>query len=214
VLEWGDKLLANLASTGKATNVAELYKLSVDDLASLDRMGEKSATKCHEILHANKTIALEVLLGALSIPMIGQSTVKAVMGTGCTTLEQFYKLSVDDFERVPGLGPNKAKSLFDGLRANKGLIDDLLSQGIKIKEIKVGNLSNMSFCLTGAMVNKRQVLESMIADAGGIVKSGVNKDLSFLVIADVNSTSSKAVNARKFGTKLISEDQLLEMLNC
>jgi DNA ligase (NAD+) len=62
------------------------------------------------------------------------------------------------------------------------------------------------------MKNKRPVLEKMAADAGGDVKSSVGKGLTYLVIADPNSSSSKAVSARKFGTTLISEDDFLKMV--
>ena len=62
------------------------------------------------------------------------------------------------------------------------------------------------------LINKRPVLEQMVVDSGGSVKSSVGKGLTFLVIADVNSTSSKAVAARKLGTVLISEDDFLKMV--
>ena len=62
------------------------------------------------------------------------------------------------------------------------------------------------------MANKRAILEQMVADAGGTVKGSVGKNLNFLVIADPeNSTSSKAVSARKFGTTLISEEDFLKL---
>ena len=62
------------------------------------------------------------------------------------------------------------------------------------------------------MKNKRPVLEKMAADAGGDVKSSVGKGLTYLVIADPNSTSSKAAAARKLGTTLISEEEFLDMV--
>ena len=62
------------------------------------------------------------------------------------------------------------------------------------------------------MQNKRPVLEKMAAEAGADVKQSVGKGLTYLVIADPNSTSSKAVAARKFGTTLISEDAFLDLV--
>jgi DNA ligase (NAD+) len=150
---------------------------------------------------------LEVFLGALSIPMIGQSTIKAIINAGCDDLTKFGQ-----FEQVPGVGPTKAKSLADGLVANQQLILSILDNGVQIKVRAVGSLTGKSVCFTGSMQNKRPVLEKMAADAGADVKGSVGKGLTYLVIADPNSTSSKAVTARKFGTTLISEDAFLDLV--
>ena len=212
LLEWGDTLVEKLVAAGKVSNVADLYKLQVNDIANLDRLGEKTAKKVLEILHANKEVSLEVFLGALSIPMIGQSTIKAIMNAGCDTLEKFGQLGAAEFEMAPGVGPTKAQFLAEGLKKNQQLIIDILNNGVSIKTKVQGALTGKSVCFTGAMVNKRPVLEKMAADAGGDVKSSVGKGLTYLVIADPNSTSSKAVAARKMGTTLISEDEFLDMV--
>lgn len=212
LLEWGTTLLERLVTTGKATSVDQLYKLTVEDLASLDRMGEKSAQKCYDILWANNEIPLDIFLGGLTIKMIGGSTIRLIMNTGADTLEKISALLVEDLEKISGVGPVKAKCLVDGLKNNKQLIDNILKNGVKMKEKVVGKLSNKSFALTGAMVNKRADLEKMIIEAGGEVKNSVGRDLTFLVIADTSSTSSKAVKARSLGTALIDEETLLKMI--
>jgi DNA ligase (NAD+) len=212
LLEWGDTLVEKLVDAGKVTTVADLYKLKVDDIANLDRLGEKTAKKCLEILWNNKEVSLEVFLGALSIPMIGQSTIKAIMKAGCDSLEKFGQLSALQFEQVPGVGPTKANFLADGLVHNQHLILSILANGVVIKDKIVGSLTNKSICFTGAMKNKRPVLEKMAAEAGADVKNSVGKGLSYLVIADPNSTSSKAEAARTLGTNLISEEEFLDLV--
>jgi DNA ligase (NAD+) len=213
ILEWGEALLERLVESGKVQTVADLYTLTVNDLASLDRMGQKSAQKCYDILHANKELSLEVLVGALSIPMIGQSTVKLIMEAGHDTLAKIRSLTVSDMEKIHGLGNVRSSSLVEGLKHNKGLIDQLLANGITIKEKIMGKLSGKSFCMTGKATMPRAELEQLIVENGGEVKSGVSRGLDFLIIADVNSTSSKAVKARALGTKLVSEEEFLSMLN-
>lgn len=212
LLEWGDTLIEKLVDAKKIKTVADLYKLEPKDIASLDRLGDKTATKCHAILWENNEIALEVFLGALSIPMIGQSTIKAIMNAGCDTLTKFGQLSAAEFEEVPGVGPTKAKSLADGLKHNQNIILQLLANGVKIKDKIQGTLTGKSVCFTGSMQNKRPILEKMAADAGADVKASVGKGLTYLVIADPNSTSSKAVAARKLGTTLISEEDFLDLV--
>jgi len=198
--------------SGKVVDIADLYTLTVKDMSNLDRMGDKSAQKCYDILWANKEISLEVFLGALSITMIGQSTIKAIMNAGCDTLEKFGQLGAPEFESVPGVGPVKAKFLADGLLHNQSLILKLLDNGVVIKDKIVGKLTSKSVCFTGAMKMKRPLLEKMAAEAGADVKSSVGKGLTYLVIADPSSTSSKAQSARKFGTMLISEEEFLDMV--
>jgi len=212
LLEWGDTLVEKLVDAKKVTTVADLYKLQLTDISTLDRLGDKTAQKCLDILNANKDVALEVFLGALSIQMIGQSTIKAIMNAGCDTLERFGQLGAAQFEQVPGVGPTKAKFLADGLRDNQQLILDILANGVTLKDKIIGNLTGNSVCFTGAMKMKRPLLEKMAADAGADVKGSVGKGLTYLVIADPNSTSSKAQAARKFGTKLISEDEFLDLV--
>ena len=213
LLEWGDTLVQKLVDTKKANTIADLYTLQVDDIANLDRLGEKTAKKCLDILHANKEVSLEVFLGALSIQMIGQSTIKLIMSAGCDTLEKFGQLSATEFEKVGGVGPVKAKSLAEGLLHNQQLILDLLANGVKIKDKVVGKLTGKSFAITGTLSIKRAEVEKLIQDNGGEIKSSVGKGLGYLIIADPQSTSSKAQAARKLGTVLINEAQFLDLIS-
>jgi len=213
ILEWGTGLISKLVESGKVVTIADLYKLTVDDLASLDRMGEKSANKCYNLLWAYTEIPLDIFVGGLSLQMIGSSTIRACMSAGHDTLDKLLSMKISDFESVPGVGPIKAQFLFDGLKKNKALIDELLGLGLTIKKKIVGNLSNKSFCFTGALSEKRPVLEQMVIDAGGTVKNSVGKDLMFLVSADPDdSTSTKSQKAIKNGTKIIGEQQFMKML--
>lgn len=209
VLEFGDTLIDRLVQTNKIVDISDLYLLKLDDLANIERMGEKSAKKCLDNLWKGSEVSLDVFLGALSIPMIGKSSIKAIMEAGCDTLEKFGQLGAEQFEEVPGIGPIKAKSLAKGLADNRDLILRLLNHGVKIKEKVIGKFNGYKIAITGSTKNKRAVLEKFITDNGGENKSSVGKGCTHLVISDINSTSSKAVTARKLGIKLVSEDDLL-----
>jgi DNA ligase (NAD+) len=212
LLEWGDTLIEKLVESKKVKTVADLYTLTVDDLAKLDRMGDKSAQKVYDILWANNEVSLEVFLGALSIPLIGQSTIRLLSKAGCDTLEKFGQLDANSFSQVAGVGPVKAESLANGLKNNQQLILDLIKNGVKIKEVVDGKLTGKSFAITGTLSIKRAEVEKMIQDNGGEIKSSVGKGLSYLIIADPQSTSSKAQAARKLGTILINEAQFLDLI--
>lgn len=212
ILEWGDSLVSKLIESGKVNTIADLYTLSIKDLSSLERMGEKSAKKCYDILHSNKELSLDIFLGALSIPGIGSSTIRLIMDAGCDTLHKFGQLKAEHFEKVQGVGPVKAKSLADGLLNNQDLILQLLNNGITIKTKILGKLSGKSFCFSGNMDNKRGVLEKMVLDSGGVVKNSVGKGLSYLVTNDLNTGSSKIIKAKSLNITCISEKDFLCMI--
>ena len=211
ILEWGQALISKLVELKLVNTVADLYKLSVDDLAKIDRMGKKSATNCYNSLWSHNPVPLELFIGGLSIPLIGSSTIKLLMDEGYNTLDKILALSEEQICDVKGLGPARSSSLHNGLKRNKEVIGDLMKSGIKIQEQVVGGkLYGLSFAFTGAAAHKRDDLEAMVEKHGGTVK-GVGKTLTYLVIADPSSTSSKAVKARTYGCKLISESELFVM---
>lgn len=210
VLEWGDVLLEKLVATGLVTSVPDLYRLTEDKLEELDRMGPKLAAKLVALLHAKKILPLEILLGSLSIPGVATSTIKAVIDAGYDDLAKIRATTLGNLSKVPGLGPVKAKSLQTWLAQNGALLDDLLSVGVMPEERIRGKFTGLSFCFTGEMKNKRGDLENMVKNLGGEVKSSVTKKLSYLVLADTSTT--KAAQAQKYGTKCLSEGDFLAMV--
>lgn len=211
ILEWGESLLQRLADAGIVNNVADLYKLPEERVAALERMGDKSATNVLRTLWAANPVALENFLGGLSIPLCATSIITLVIDAGYDTLEKIQGMTYAQLLDIPGLGPKRADAIHDGLRKNKQLIADLLANGVKIKTRAVGNLTGKSVCFTGKSTRKRAVLEEMAANAGGAVKDNVGKGLTYLVLADPNSTTSKAVAARKHGTTCLSEEDFVAM---
>lgn len=211
-LEWGDKILEKLVDGKMISNISDLYKLSIDDLMSIERMGEKSAKKCHAILWSHIKLPLEVFLGGLSIPMAATSTIKMLIESGYDSLEKILRADIESLIKVKGIGPAKANFIKNGLERNNKIITDLLALGITIKMPTEGNLTGAKICITGSTNLKRSVLQSLIIDNGGTYKSSISKDCTHLVISDPSSTSIKAMSARGMGVILISENELLEMI--
>jgi DNA ligase (NAD+) len=212
ILEWGESILTKLIESGKVEDVYDLYTLKEDDLTSLDRMGEKGAKKLLAELDKFREITLENFLGGLCIDGVATSTAKSVIDAGYDTLDKILKLSTAQFESISGFGEKRAQSFHDGLIENAIRIDSILKAGVTIKARVKGSLTGKSFCFTGSMETPRGQLQQMVEAAGGEVKKSVGKDVNFLVIADPNSTSSKAQAAKKNGTKLISEEDFLKMV--
>ena len=212
ILELGDTLITRLVDTGTINNISDLYKLSIDDLAGLDRMGEKSATNVYNSIWSHNPIPLDQFLGSLSIPLVGASTIKMLMENGLDTLDKILAATQNQFVAIKGLGPAKSKSLFTGLIRNKHIIEEIIKMGIEIKTQVEGKLTGMKICITGKTNNKRADLAKMIEDNGGIFAKSVGKDTTHLVLAAEDSTSIKAMKAQSLGTKLINEEQLLGMM--
>ena len=218
VLEWGNALLDRLVESGKVKTIIDLYKLSENDLSNLDRMGQRSAQNCLKTLHAKKTIPLDVFLGSLTIPLIGRSMIRLVMAAGYDNLDKILSAKESDFESIKGFSSTKAAAIFNGLIKNKQLISELreiimIEQKAEEKvAIKDGKLSGKSIVITGKTDIKRAILQEMIEAAGGSLMDKVRPGVDYLVIVDINSQTSKAVAARKLGTVLISEDNLLQMM--
>jgi len=212
ILEVGEALIHKLVQQGLARDVPALYGLSVADLAALDRMGEKSAQTVYGNLRAVVPLPLEKWLGCLAIPLCSVSTIELVVNAGYDTLEKVQAAGLDQFSAIPGIGPVRAQSLYGWLRRHSGFIERLLAAGVGIRPRPKGALTGQSVCFTGTMENKRDLLENLASEAGASVKSGVTRGLTYLVMANPNSMTSKAKKARSYGTKCIGEREFLELV--
>jgi DNA ligase (NAD+) len=213
ILEWGETLIEKLVEADLVKTVPDLYRLKMPDIANIERMAEKSAENVLNTLWAKNPIPLEKLLGSLSIPLCGPTTIAAVMEAGFDTWDKILR-GGEDLQKVPNVGPVKGGNLYTWCKSiGHKLVPELLAVGVKIKEKKKGVLIGTSFCFTGKSVRKRSELEGLVSENGGTVKASVTKGLTYLVISDPNSNSTKAQAARKNGTKCISEDDFIKMIS-
>lgn len=215
-LEWGDELISKLVETGNVNDIVDLYKLSIEDLMSIERMGQKSAEKCYSSLWSHNPIPLDVFLGSLSIPLVARATINLLVKSGFDSVDKIINLNIEDLNKVKGFGQSKSKALIDGLKRNKDIIDGLFSVGLAVEDLsakKDGKLNGYKIAITGKTDIKRKDLINIINENGGEYKASATKDCSHLIIADVNSTSTKAISAKELGIKLISEDQFIDMIS-
>ena len=213
VLEVGDGLIDKLVEAGLVATPADLYKLTLDDLAGLERMGKKSAENVYKSLWSITEIPLDTFLGSLSIPIVGKSSIKMVMNAGLDTLDKIMNAPENCLQAVKGLGVVKAKNLFDGLKKNRTIINELLELGIKVKIMSNGGkLNGFVITITGKTSVKRDDLAVMIEEAGGKYAKTIGKASTHLVCASEDSTSLKTNKARSAGVKIISENELMSMI--
>jgi DNA ligase (NAD+) len=213
LLQWGDALINTLTNSDnpKVESLADLYRLSVDDIASCCS-GQKVAKKCYEILHSNKNISLELLLSALNIPNLGTATATDIVHAGYDTIEKLLSMGYDELLKIPNIGEITARQAFDGIQERREIMVEL-SQVLDIRESIPGPLKGASFCITGSTSKPRKAVQKSIMDAGGIVKDSVGQGLTYLVTnEDASWNTSKMQKAKKYLTRIISESELYKMM--
>lgn len=177
--------------------------------------GEKVAKKVRAAL--KKEISISTFISCFDIEAVGEGQIDKVL-TSIPKADLNFFLHPGSSKQFicEGISDILADKIYYGMIENVEEIEKCLSFfNVKSNEPKVektgGKLAGLSFCFTGAMAIKRSDLEKMVVENGGTVGS-VNKSLSFLVQQDPNSTSTKSEKAKKFGTKIISPEEFLNML--
>ena len=202
ILYVGDSLIDTLVETGTIEDCADLYTMDVSQVEDLEIGGRKvggSAAKAINNLNAKKALPLHVIVGSIGIPLIGRSMAKLIVDAGFDSLSKMLKAKVADVAAIPGVGSVRAESFVKGFMAKAGLIAKLIGNGITVQTV-AGPLLGKSFCLTGF---RDQMLQDAIEKAGGTMKSGVSKGLTYLIAAPGAGSTGKASKAASYGTKVI-----------
>ena len=213
IKEFGLTTIEKMIDNNIFKTIPDLYKIDYTKIASMDGFGEKSAAKMKSELDSHKEATLAEFIAGFNITDCGENIIQNVIdGKGFNTLDAFLNAKANDFI-MDGLKEKTADKLYNGLQALK---EDMLEtvKFVKIKEIKKvegGSLGGQSFCFTGPAQRKRSELWEIVEKNGGVVHESCKKDTNFLVMADKNSTSSKAEKARKNGTTMLSEEEFIGM---
>jgi len=214
--EVGKLLLKRLFEEEKVLSIKDLYSISVQTLSSLERMGELSSQKVYASIHAKKEISLHEFIAGFDIEDVGLTMAEKIVRKGFDSVEKLFSATKEDIASIDGWAEKSASSFIDGLNMVKEEMQELLSSGyISIKPIEkeAGHLANLSFCFTGELRSmSRKEAEVLVKKAGGMVKSSVTKDLSYLVTNTPDSGSNKNKKAHLLGCSIITENEFLHML--
>ena len=217
----GTALVEQLVERGIVHDVADLYQLGPDQIAELERMGEKSARNVEVSIAKSKQRTLDRLLCGLGIPQVGQVAARQLAQEG-GTLEQMLAWSEEEAgERIAaigGFGPKMADSVVAFLQDSdqRALLRKLVDLGVGRPQPRPavaaeGPLRGMSVCLTGLLSKKRDDVQSDVRAAGGDVHDTVKKNTTYLVAGD-KTGKSKLEQAKKYGVKVISEKDLYALI--
>jgi DNA ligase (NAD+) len=213
VLEWGEKLITQLVEAELVGEPADLYELTPEDIAKLERRGMVIAKKLLDNLRGQLPLSLPRFLAALGIENFGVQTAKALVAAGYDSIEKLQKATQAELAPLPGVGAVKAKAVVEGMKQRKAEIARLRAVGVEpVARAAAGPLAGLTFCFTGALSRPRKELEQMVEAAGGTLLSGVTKELKYLVMADPESGSSKAQKAKQYGTQCLDEAAFLALV--
>jgi len=213
VMDFGEKLIAQLVEAKLVKEPADLYTLTVEQIARLERRGVATATKVLENLNAKLPLSLPVFLASLGMDDFAFETAKLLVAAGYDTLEKLHAATAEELAVIKGMGAIKAKNVVAGLAARKDEIERLVAAGIvPVLPAAGGGFSGKTFCFTGSLPRPRKEYEDLVVEHGGQLLAGVTKELHFLVMEDANSASTKAEKARKYGTQCIDATQFMELV--
>ena len=207
----GDALVNQLTERGLVKNVADIYKLTKDDLLSLERMGDKSAQNILDEIENSKKLPLERVIYGLGIRMVGERTAQ-FLAEHFGSMEALEKAGVEELQNVNEVGPRIAESIveFFGIAANRKLVERLREAGLTLtgqKKQRGTKLAGKTFVLTGTLAHfTRDEAKKMIEDAGGKVTGSVSKKTDYVVAgADAGSKLDKA---KELGVAVIDEKEM------
>jgi len=212
----GENISATLYQKGLVKNAADLYYLKKEQLAELEKMGEKSATNIINAINASKERPLARVIYALGIRHIGEE-MAGLLADNFHSLDKLAQVSRDDLMKISAIGPKIADSVtaFFSQKENLDIIRRLKEAGVKLEEkVTVKKdlpLSGKEFVVTGRLENfSRQQAEAQIRELGGTAKDNVTKKTDFLIVGA--DPGSKLARATELGIKTLNEQQFIELL--
>ncbi len=213
----GTKLIAQLVDSGLVESPADLYSLTSERLASLERMGEKSAENLISALSRSKSTTLARFLYAVGIREVGEVTAKS-LADHIGSIEGLVQANEEELQAVPDVGPVVAAHVVSFFRQphNLEIIDALLAAGVHwpapepVTE-KTGELVGKSIVLTGTLEGMtRDEAKKAIEDAGGRVVSSVSKKTDYVVYGE--KPGSKLEKAVDLGVPVLDEYEFMKLL--
>jgi DNA ligase (NAD+) len=214
----GDRLIEQLVDVGMIKTPDDLYRLTVEQLAGLERMGEKSARNVVDAITASKQTTLAKFIYALGIRHVGEATAKSLaMYFG--SLDKVMHASVEELCEVADVGPVVAESAHDFFAdpRHQVVINALIECGVSWDDVVIhraieGVFVGKTVVLTGTLPTLgRDDAKAMLEAAGAKVSGSVSAKTDYVVAGD--AAGSKLEKAEKLGVKILDEAAMLQLLN-
>ena len=211
----GPQIVELLLANGKIRDVADLYSLKVEDVETLERMGKKSAQNLVTAIESSKTVGLARLVFALGIREVGE-VAAAALASRFGTLDALSRATAEEISAIENFGEVTADYVVDFFShpQNIALCKRLEEAGVLTVDnsAPVGDLfAGLSFVLTGTLPTmSRDEASALIKQNGGKTVGSVSKKTDFVLAGE--AAGSKLVKAQELGIRIISESDLLSMI--
>jgi DNA ligase (NAD+) len=212
----GDKLIEQLVDRDIVQHIADLYSLSLETLASLERMAEKSAQNIIDALNKSKSTTLSRFLFSLGIREVGEATAKQ-LAHQYGDLEPLFSATEADLQAIQDIGPVVAKHIvaFFSEKHNRDVIKQLLNAGIHWEKIKKSShdlpLKNKTFVLTGTLKTlSREEAKEKLESLGAKVSGSVSTKTHVVVVGE--DPGSKFLKAKELNIDVMTEEAFLNFL--
>ncbi len=216
----GEKIIDQLVDSGLVKSIPDLYRLTLEQLVELERMGEKSAKNLLDGIEASKERGLARVLAGLAIPHVGDSN-SDMLANEFENIDALAGASVERLDAIEGIGPSMAQSIHEYFHSETGrhIVKELKELGVKLaqeprpKAARAGgtDLTGKSIVVTGTLKNyQREEIEALIRQLGGKAAGSVSKNTAFVVAGE--KAGSKLDKARELGVKVISEEEFDKMI--
>lgn len=212
---FGEAVLEAVVNKGLVHTAADLYHLKKDDIAAIERMGEKSADNLLSAAEKSKGNDLSKLIFALGIRHIGQKAA-SLLAEHFKNIDALIAASEEEICDIDGFGEITAKSVVDFFKLEKSLelIEKLKASGVNMKSLKQTideRFKGMTFVLTGTLSKyTRNEASEIIASYGGKTSSSVSKKTAYVLAGE--DAGSKLTKANSLGVAVINEEQFGEMI--
>jgi len=219
IYELGPKILRRFKDEGLITDAADIFTLVKEDIASLERFGDKSAENIIKEIENKKKIPLARFLWALGILHVGEETARD-LASHFGTLEKIIfsaQENLEEIDNIENIGEAVSKSLHDFFhnKNNLNFIKKLRKNGVVIEKTekkKAGKFTGLHFVLTGTLSSmSREIAKEKIISFGGKVVGSVSQNTSYVIVGA--EPGSKLKTAQKLGVKTLNEKEFLGILN-
>lgn len=210
----GPAVLEGLVNAGWVHSPADLYDLTEEQIASLERMGKKSASNLINALEKSKQNDLSKVIFALGIPEVGEKTA-AELASAFGSMEKLSWATLEQLTALDGFGEVIAQNIVSFFleERNRVQIERLAKAGVNMESTKVkagDTFEGKTFVLTGTLPTlKRNEAKELIESLGGKVSSSVSKKTDYVVAGE--EAGSKLTKANELGITILTEEQLLQM---
>ncbi len=212
----GPAVLEQLLNNGMIKSFSDLYRLELEPLSQLDRMGTKSAQNLIDAVEKSKSAEIYRLVYALGIRHIGEKAAK-LLCEHFLSIDKLFDATVEEISAIDGYGAIMAESVADyfSLDATRALINELRSLGVEMKPLEKktqeGIFLGKTFVLTGTLPTmSRKQASALIEQNGGKTLSSVSKKTDYVLAGE--DAGSKLTKAQSLGVTIITEADLLNMI--